>query len=80
MEPLQVLLWAIGAVFGLNLALRSFMWHRLNYRFDKLDQEIEKLDKKLTDIDRILCRIEGAFFHKNCHAIKDAAQLRNTSE
>jgi hypothetical protein len=43
MEPLQILLWAIGAAFGINFALLSFMWHGPNHRFDKLDKTQQEI-------------------------------------
>lgn len=70
-QQLTLLLWVIGAGFGVTFALLVFLWNSLNNRMDRTDLKIDKLDEKLTDVDRRLCRLEGAFSNKDCCMIKD---------
>jgi hypothetical protein len=76
MDKIDIVLWILGAGFGLMFALMIVMWNSLNSRIDKLDVRFDKLDEKVTDIDRRICRLEGAFSSKDCCKIADERTLK----
>jgi hypothetical protein len=62
-----------GVIYGF---FRNFKVHmkeefkKIDSKFDKIDSRFDKMDEKLTDIDRRLCRLEGAFYSKECCMFK----------
>jgi len=56
--------------------LMSWIYSRLDKRFDKIDQRFDRLEEKVEDIDRRLCRLEGAFSAKECCVIKEDRHYR----